>query len=694
MPMLERLDREGFWLSLWLGASALMVTLWPDQAASLSMCFTSILLVAYSAGKRLLPASSQTVGMMVTAGSVLGMQSLLLTVCYYASIPLGHRLLSWATLVACGIVAMIASLRQDIDTAAPAPRVSQKSWFVGMAGVGVTTIIASFVLRNALAHATEAAIRSPWPYLHPLIPLCIGILFLLPVILSAFTNRHRFLAPIAFTAVLVTSLLASLVYQQGFGFDGFLHRESAQLLFEQGILEPKPYYYIGQYVLTVWAAQTFDLPVHTIDRYLLSALVLFFIAAFVAHRRQRLFAQDALLFLFIPLSWLAATTPQSLAYLFGLAAVLLHPRHTEETHSYLPAWIFAFWSLATHPLAGLPFAAVVAGMTIIHKKPHLWRSWMSWFLGALAAFAVPAAFFVFSAIGKQAIIWDFAKLLDVSALLDMIKGLFGTRVNASLWPDWVDLVAFVLPLTTFVLAIFGSRDKEQPEEQKHLLLLTASGIMLFVAGYLMRTVGEFSFLIAYERGNYADRLFAISLFLLALPAAKGLSICIKKPRPALLQGALLSLLILWQSAHVYAAFPRHDAGAISHGWSVGAADKEAVLWIDRDANGLDYTVLANQSMSAAAVESLGFKRYADDVFFYPIPTGGELYQLFLRASAANPSIDLIKEAGQLSKAKRVYVAIHRYWWDAERVRGQLKDLADNEETMKDGEITIYRFDLE
>ena len=90
----------------------------------------------------------------------------------------------------------------------------------------------------------------------------------------------------------------------------------------------------------------------------------------------------------------------------------------------------------------------------------------------------------------------------------------------------------------------------------------------------------------------------------------------------------------------------------------------------------------------------GVALFSTLVFVITLIVGMPGYDNLSEVSAANPSIDLIKEAGQLSKAKRVYVAIHRYWWDAERVRGQLKALADNEETMKDGEITIYRFDLE
>lgn len=692
--MLERFDREGFWLSLWLAASAIAVALWPDQAASLSMCFIGVILVAYSAGKRLLPAASQWIGMFAVFGTVIGVQSLLLTVGYYLSIPLEHRVLSWATVLACGITAYAASFKQDTDTAAPIATITTKSRIAGLIGIATAGVLTSFVFRNAFLHATDASIRSPWPYLHPIVPLCLGILFLMPFIISAFTNRHRFLAPMAYMAVILTCLITPLVYTHGFGFDGFLHRESERLLYVQGTLQPKPLYYIGQYVLTVWIAHMFELPIGGIDRYLLASLASLFVAAFAAHRGKRLLARDFLVFAFIPLSWLITTTPQSLAYLFGFMALLLHPRNEEETQSMYLSWVFALWSLATHPLAGLPFAIVVIGMGLIHRYPTHWRRWMAWLFGSASAFAVPMAFFVFSLIGKQAISWDFGKLLDTSAMIELAKTFFNTSANASLWPDWVDLVELLVPVAAFAFAFIGIRDQAQREEQRHLILLAIAGSLLYLSGYLMRIVGEFSFLIAYERTNYADRLFTIGLLLLALPAAKGLYQSLKKPRPALLQGALMVLLTFWLSAHVYAAFPRQDAGEISHGWSVGQADTEAVTWIDHDAASVDYAVLANQSMSAAAVEALGFKRYAGDVFFYPIPTGGELYQLFLRVSAANPSLDQIKEAGKLAKAKRVYVAIHRYWWDAERVREQLKTLANNEHVVNNGEITVYRFDLE
>ena len=96
---------------------------------------------------------------------------------------------------------------------------------------------------------------------------------------------------------------------------------------------------------------------------------------------------------------------------------------------------------------------------------------------------------------------------------------------------------------------------------------------------------------------------------------------------------MLAFVVAIGTALSYNALPRHDALVTGRGWSTGAADQEAVKLIEYDADGKPYTVLANQSVSAAAVDLLGFKRYSTtndgDVFFYPIPTGGPLYETFL-----------------------------------------------------------------
>jgi hypothetical protein len=132
----------------------------------------------------------------------------------------------------------------------------------------------------------------------------------------------------------------------------------------------------------------------------------------------------------------------------------------------------------------------------------------------------------------------------------------------------------------------------------------------------------------------------------------------------------------------------------SHGWSASASDLEAVRWIDRDAENKPYTVLANQSVSAVAVRELGFKRYAENnVFFYPIPTGGSLYQVFLKMVGTDTSTDTVREAGKLGESKLVYVVLNDYWWDAQKVGDRLAALAQQKMDFDDGKGRVYKFIL-
>jgi hypothetical protein len=241
-----------------------------------------------------------------------------------------------------------------------------------------------------------------------------------------------------------------------------------------------------------------------------------------------------------------------------------------------------------------------------------------------------------------------------------------------------------------IFAIWKNRD-----DRRESIILFSSATLVVIAGLVLQAAGEFPFLIDYERGNYADRLFVIASLILLIPALGGLSRALARiPRlglaPALL---LLALIPAGISANAYTSLPRHDAANVSRGWSVGRADIEAARWIDRDATGSPYTVLANQSVSAAAVQELGFKRYAGEVFFYPIPTGGPLYQKFLDIMDINSNIDPVREAARLGQTKLVYVVLNDYWWDASKVAEHLSAMADRQESFRDNRVRVYRFEI-
>ena len=554
-----------------------------------------------------------------------------------------------------------------------------------------------FVLRGAVTQATDISIRTPWPLLPSetllalaLIPLCAW--------LAAWKANRRWVTTLLIALALVSvAAVSPLLYRIGYGFDGFLHVATERIVLETGTLEPKPLYYMGQYVFVTWLSRFTSLPVEVADRFLvagaLAFLPLFFLYGRVAARRF----EDAALLLFLPLAPFVATTPQSFAYVCGVGAVLLSLGGKVHPAAGLS---MAAWSLAIHPLAGLPLAgATVALQWVNVRQERALRSPITWLLTIAAAAAVPLAFLVISRGASTGIEWDFSRIIDVRTWTESFVALAPPRNRIALWPDWTALVLFLAPLLAVAAALVAIwRDKEQ---RHRWIVLTVIGAGTALGGFLMRAAGDFAFLIDYERGNYADRLFLVGL-LLVLPAATvGAARWLAKleTAPALSATVALIGLVAWHGAQAHAALPRHDAAAASYGWSVGRGDVEAVRWIDSDAQGAAYTVLANQSVSAAAVRELGFKRYhpstgsGQALFYYPIPTGGELYQYFLEAVGREQALEPIREAGQRTAASVVYVVVNDYWWDAERVAEELSTLADKETTTSDGRVRIFRFNL-
>ena len=270
----------------------------------------------------------------------------------------------------------------------------------------------------------------------------------------------------------------------------------------------------------------------------------------------------------------------------------------------------------------------------------------------------------------------------------------------TVWPALATLAMKALPFILLAGAAGSSILKPKKERQLAILSLAAA-CFLFLASVLLQSAGDFAFLIDYERGNYADRLKLLGMFCLlpaSLPAFAWMLNKAREKQP-LVGAALFCGFLTLTAASAYNALPRHDALVVGRGWSVGQADLEAVRSIDRDAGSQAYTVLADQSVSAAAVSELGFKRYFGDVFFYPIPTGGPLYEIFLRMTYREPTPETVMDAGKLGGSKLVYVVINDYWWNAESVNQAIADFAPEQWTFGATDqglgksVHVYKLDL-
>ena len=238
-----------------------------------------------------------------------------------------------------------------------------------------------------------------------------------------------------------------------------------------------------------------------------------------------------------------------------------------------------------------------------------------------------------------------------------------------------------------------------------LRVLVLMAAMLAVNWAILSTAVDFSFLIDYERQNFAARLVPIILFFLSplVILAVGTWINCVRPGPVSLRVATVALLAATATASFYLAYPRNDAYEAGHGFNVSQADVNAVHAIEKNAAGTSYVVLANQTVSAAAVRELGFVRYYGDLFFYPIPTGGDLYGTFL-AMNGKPSRETAKAALDLmnarcdanaectqSPARTVYFVVNAYWWEAPRIVETAKQNADSWWALDNAAVHVFKY---
>ncbi len=675
---------------------------------------------------RFFPHHARVPRLLLTLITLLGIQSILQTLAYYLNIPLGPwtdaatELLSiWIGTVA---VFFTKSATEETDPSSDeAPNtassflrrcIQEKRLFLfQLVLLGCTGASASYIIYHTHRLATTAAIRTPWEVLPPGILLAFTCVFA-AAWLMAWRGRSVVLTwLLAAGFFLLIALITPLLYPLGFGFDGFLHRASELILFQTGSLQPKPFYYIGQYTLITWLARTLILSIQSVDTFLLAGCVALLPATFalrIPSGEKRFFpvveqiAMSLMAVLaLIPLKPWITTTPQSFAYLMGLGALFLASL-PEKKSSPFSALVLGGWSVVIHPLAGLP----LFGGTLLALS-HSWlirfpriRALTSACLALGTALIVPLAFFLHSRLSGIQITWDASGIFSLARWQALTTTLITPPLGIALWPDWAAFVEYLFPLILLAFVVTGLwKCAEQTASEKQtrytLAWVSITGILVMLAAWGMQQAATFTFLITYERQDYIQRLFFIGQLLL-LPAAVSGFVRVwnyVKRQPALPFFAFIVFTIAWQAARIYRAFPYHDATHIEHGWNTSQAALEAVRWIEHNSKNQPYTVLADQSVSAGAVAELGFKRYADDIFFYPLPTGGALYQVFLRAATAQVKKEDIEEAARLGKSSLVYLILSEYWWQADEAAKQLEALAGNSYSIDGGAMRVYRFEV-
>jgi len=550
-----------------------------------------------------------------------------------------------------------------------------------------------------LSRASDQAITSPWQ-----VAGWQFFCFYLPataiVVLTALKKNKAFNVLIILHFWLSFSI-ALLIYKIGYGFDPFIHQASVKYIDEYGMIYPKTFYYLGQYSIITILHKITLIPIVFLDKLLvpLSASLLLPLAGnyiFSLKFKHEVARKLLLLFILIlPFSMFIVTTPQNLAYLLLLLIILIGLIARKKI-DWIVLYLLALTCFVLQPIAGIPAISFAIFLTI-HKYHSNYKHLFYVLIFAFNIIALPASFIWVEKAQNPEVIVN--HLFDFNSVaLSNLE--YPRQENWAL--NFIYLLQENFQYLILIIILVGLYFVYT--KKKYLTYPSAiyfnQALALFISYLLTRNLA-FGYLIDYERQNYADRVLFMSI-LFALPfiliALYHLILRILK-QEKIIQYSFLSILVLTVSASLYLSYPRFDKYFDSRGFATSAQDVEAVQWIDADAKQQDYLVLANQQVSAASLREFGFAKYyawkekdqIKQVFYYPIPTGGPMYQYYLEMADQQATKETIYKAMDLAGVHIGYFVLNSYWWTFDQRIKEGKLTANSYEIIGNNNIYIFKY---
>jgi hypothetical protein len=539
---------------------------------------------------------------------------------------------------------------------------------------------------------TDNAIVSPWEVLSS--NFFILYFFLTLILIIHFFKTGRQAAPLLILHFFLSFSTALFIYKLGYGFDPFVHEAAMKVILEKGVILPKKLYYLSLYGSIVPLSKFTGIDIGFLNKIAVPCLAGFFLPLLAYHSISRWFNEKystfltVLLGLTIPFSFFIMTTPQNLSFLFLVLAVIIGLKCDNWLDLTL-IYTLSLSALLAQPVSGIPAVLFALAITYYHADRQKFKKTFYTLLFAASSLSLPAAFL------------SLEKGMGFNAFFDLLKfknifsfPIFKMPSSEHLLLNYAYLYIQNIKFYLFLLIIAGIflfwRNRRECKKLWIYLFLSA-GLMI---SYLLVRLLDFDYLIAYERQDYANRIlitstiFLIPFMILSLHwfVLRFLSQNLFfKYSTAIFLSALIT-------ASFYGSYPRYDNYHNSHGYSVSRDDIETVRLIEEDAEG-DYIVLANQQVSAAALREFGFKKYYNDnsIFYYPIPTGGEMYNIFLKMIQEKPEKELIKDAMRITNADTGYFVVNKYWWASKKIIEEAKISSDSYFEINNGSIYVFKY---
>jgi len=510
--------------------------------------------------------------------------------------------------------------------------------------------------------------------------------------------------------------IANIIWPLGFGFDSFIHSATEKYILQYGFILPKPFYYIGQYSLVTFLTKLFQISHVVIDKNLVPALAAILLPSTIYSSLKNKISllpassvggpipYSLFLFLIIPFSIFTFTTPQNLADLLVIVMAFLSLGYlvnkqgaiSNKQEIFLMV-LMALTVLSIHPIAGM--AAMIFLLVLLTTRCKV-KFWLKNIFYGFLCLGILLAFILFSFLSP---LYNVG-LVNNFNLVDYFRNTFRWIPDLFLNTNIVHLFKTVVyflwqPIILFFIISFLAIAELLIIKKRKLPVtsyqLPVTFVILLLNSVLVFSFLNFGFLVSYERGDFAWRIFNLGVYFLIPLAMMALIYILDKVWSKKLLYCYIVILLIAGGVTVsmYMSYPRQDIYYYTRGYNTSIYDFNAVKYIEDNTEG-EYVVLANQQVGVAALTIYGFRYFDDTHFFYSIPRGSDLYNIFHKI-AYNQEInrETIKPVKDLTGVNTAYFYLNDYWFNFDLIAPELLKIADNTIIIEQGKVWLFKFDL-
>ena len=522
--------------------------------------------------------------------------------------------------------------------------------------------------------ATTNSIVSPFS----VIPQSFWLLLIPLIIILIIKSKNKSIIFFYGLFVLLILSISAIIYKIGFGFDPFIHLTAMEIIADKGFILPKTIYYSGQYGLILPFNKLLGINLDILNRFvlpILSALIL----PLTIKKSLRVKNKTIIIALILGFSFLTFLTPQNLGWLFLLITVLwTFSKQNKDYRYYIGLSIMALAAFFCQPLAGLPAIIIVTKEIILLYKKDQYKKILLGILYLSSVLIIPLIFII----SKQG---NFSEAMNLSLIKDFVRNI-GLPNKQNIVLNFSYLYSFNKFIIFIALVIYGFLSRKNKDYSNIIIPGTLA------LGALISSSLDFS-LISYEQNNFPIRLLTAAGIILSPLAILALNNLAKKvaKKDLLTKTSATIIVTIFICSAIYQSYPRYDRYFNSHSYSSSISDAKAIESIENKTKE-PYIALANQQISVLALQKNKFTGYLkNDIFFYPLPTSGPLYQYYLKMVYQSPGKTTAIEAMDLVEVNEAYLILNNYWTDYKKIKVKAILEADDYWEIDDGKISVFQY---